>query len=109
MHPRQIAAVSCLALVALAARADYDPKLEAEEAAKRKAAAEEQVRRNAEANRMKREAGAKAKAATAARRPQDDAAMKSMTGKSLSELEKMSEAERQAFAKEMERKYGGAK
>ena len=109
MNLRQIAAVSFLSLLALATRADYDAKLEAQEAAKRKAAAEGEARRNAEANRMKREAEAKAKAATAARRPQDDAAMKSMTGKSLSDLEKMSEAERQAFAKEMERKYGGAK
>jgi len=38
-----------------------------------------------------------------------DAAMKSMTGKSPQDIMKMSPAEQEAFAKQMEKQYGGAK
>lgn len=39
-------------------------------------------------------------------RAQRDAQVRSATGKSVSEIEKMSSAEREAFAKDLERKYG---
>lgn len=155
MKPRQIAVILLVALASLPVRADYDAKLEAEEAAKRRAAQQEQARRKAEADRMLRDAeqkamrqalgpaaqgksdaevrvlydakmkrdreeGAKraaegqkmlgeAQRASAASRPQTDAAMKGMYGKSLTDLEKMSDKELEAFARDMEKKYGGAK
>jgi hypothetical protein len=40
-------------------------------------------------------------------RPQRDAQMKGMTGKSISELEKMSDKDLEAFSREMEKKFGG--
>ena len=39
-------------------------------------------------------------------RSQHDAQMKGMTGKSVTELEKINDKEREAFAREMEKKYG---
>lgn len=39
-------------------------------------------------------------------RPQRDAQMKGMTGKSISDLEKMSDKEMEAFSREMERRFG---
>ena len=38
-----------------------------------------------------------------------DAQMKSMTGKSMQDIQKMTPAEQEAFAKQMEKQYGGAK
>jgi hypothetical protein len=38
-----------------------------------------------------------------------DAQMKAMTGKSMQDIQKMSPAEQDAFAKQMEKQYGGAK
>lgn len=39
-------------------------------------------------------------------RSRRDAQMKSMTGKSVTELEKMNDQQREAFARDMEKKYG---
>ena len=61
--------------------ADYDAKMEAQEAAQRKAS--DMAKGNAQ--------------------------MKSMTGKSMQDIQKMSPAEQEAFAKQMEKQYGGAK
>jgi hypothetical protein len=38
-----------------------------------------------------------------------EAQMKGMTGKSMADIQKMSPAEQEAFAKQMEKQYGGAK
>jgi hypothetical protein len=38
-----------------------------------------------------------------------NANMKGMTGKSMAEIQKMSPAEQEAFSKQMEKQYGGAK
>ncbi len=38
-----------------------------------------------------------------------DAQMKGMTGKSMQDIQRMSPAEQEAFAKQMEKQYGGAK
>ena len=38
-----------------------------------------------------------------------EAQMKAMTGKSMQDIQKMSPAEQDAFAKQMEKQYGGAK
>jgi len=38
-----------------------------------------------------------------------NASTKSMTGKSMQDIQKMSPAEQEAFAKQMEKQYGGAK
>jgi hypothetical protein len=38
-----------------------------------------------------------------------DAQMKGMTGKSIQDIQKMSPAEQEAFSKQMEKQYGGAK
>jgi hypothetical protein len=38
--------------------------------------------------------------------PQNDAALKSVTGKSMKDLEKMSDAELEALSKDLEKKYG---
>jgi len=136
-------------LVALAgpALADYDPKMEAEEAAQRKAAAAASAKRKAdfdkqrsaeEAKVMRRELGKEAEGKSdaevkrifdakykaqmdSAKKAQagggapgsdmakGDAQTKAMTGKSMQELQNMSPAEQAAFAKQMEKQYGGAK
>lgn len=140
-----------MSLFALPARADWDAKLEAEEQAKREAAARKEQARKAEAEAMLAAARAKADAAmmadkrktlgTAATGKSDAdvnrlydahiaqktaeanaavadaqkalgsgagaAALKQVTGKSMQELQSMSDEELDAFAKEMEAKYGG--
>lgn len=140
-----------LSLLALPAQADWDAQLEAEEQAKREAAAREERARKAEADAMMAAARAKAEAAImadkrktlgAAATGKSDAevkrlydahiaqktaeanaafaegqkalssgagaaAMKQVTGHSMQELQSMSDEELDAFAKEMEAKYGG--
>jgi len=145
---------STLAVVALlactAVHADYDAKMEAQEAAQRKAAAAAEAKKKAEAKKqyddaqMKGMRGAlgkeadgksdaevkklydakmtgyqdqekKAKAGIApAGVPQTDMdkanmQMKSMTGKSMQDMQKMTPAEQEAFSRQMEKQYGGAK
>ena len=145
---------STLAVVALlactAVHADYDAKMEAQEAAQRKAAAAAETKKKAEAKKqyddaqMKGMRGAlgkeadgksdaevkklydakmtgyqdqakKAKAGIApAGVPQTDMdkanmQMKSMTGKSMQDMQKMTPAEQEAFSRQMEKQYGGAK
>lgn len=145
----------CLLTVALlscgGAHADYDPILEAREAAQRKAAAEKAAKQKAENERLNREYALKTKRAylgkeahgltdaqvdkryaekvvetqnnaraaavegtrqfseaqalAAKSRPQTDQAMKGMYGKSLTDLEKMSDKELEAFAREVEKKF----
>ena len=141
-----------LAATVLPATADYDAKLEAEEAAKIKAERDAEARRKAAADRqraaaeqkgmrqtlgkeaegksdaeVKRLYEAKMKGYTdQAKKAQSgggwamtdsqranaaagDAQMKSMTGKSMADLEKMNEKELEAFGKQMEKQYGGGK
>ena len=145
---------SALAVAALlactAVHADYDAKMEAQEAAQRKAAAAAEAKKKAEAKKqyddaqMKGMRGAlgkeadgksdaevkklydakmtgyqdqakKAKAGIApAGVPQTDMdkanmQMKSMTGKSMQDMQKMTPAEQEAFSRQMEKQYGGAK
>ena len=47
-----------------------------------------------------------AAARSAMSQPQNDAALKSVTGKSMKDLEKMSDAELEALSKDLEKKYG---
>ena len=121
-----------MSLFALPARADWDAKLEAEEQAKREAAAREEQARKAEADAMLAAARAKADAAMmnrlydahiAQKTAEADAAfaegqkalssgagaaaMKQVTGKSMQELQSMSDEELEAMAAEMAAKYGG--
>ena len=145
---------SALAVAAMlactAVHADYDAKMEAQEAAQRKAAAAEKAKRDAAAKAQMNAAeqkmmrgtlgkeaegksdadvkklydakmagyqdqAKKAKAGIApAGVPQSDmdksnAQMKAMTGKSMQDMQKMTPAEQEAFAKQMEKQYGGAK
>ena len=140
-----------LSLLALPARADWDAKLEAEEQAKREAAAREERARKAEADAAMTAARAKARAAImadkrktlgAAANGKSDAdvnrlydaliaaktaeanaaiaegqkalssgagaaALKSVTGHSMQELQSMSDEDLEALAAEMEKKFGG--
>ena len=139
-----------LLLACTAVHADYDAKMEAQEAAQRKAAAAEKAKRDAAAKAQMNAAeqkmmrstlgkeaegksdadvkklydakmagyqdqAKKAKAGIApAGVPQSDmdksnAQMKAMTGKSMQDMQKMTPAEQEAFAKKMEKQYGGAK
>jgi len=145
---------STLAVAALLActivRADYDAKMEAQEAAQRKAAAAAEAKRKADAQKQfdaaqqkgmrqalgkeaegksdaevkkiydAKIAGYKAEAkkvqggGTPTGVPESDMAkgnaqVKSMTGKSMQDIQKMTPAEQEAFAKQMEKQYGGAK
>jgi len=145
---------STLALAALlactAVHADYDPKMEAQEAAQRKAAAVEKARQDAAVKAQKSAAEQKMMRGTLGKEaegksdaevkvlydkkmggymndakkaqagvaptgvPQKDmdkgnAQMKSMSGKSMQDIQKMSPAEQEAFARQMEKQYGGAK
>jgi len=132
--------------------ADWDPALEAREAAQRKAAADKRAREKAETDKliydanmqgMRQQLGkdaagksdaevqklykarteaqqrqAKNAAANAAKmerdikkldadtRPERDRQMKAMTGKSVTELHNMSDKELEAYAKDMEKKFG---
>lgn len=145
---------STLAVVALlactAVHADYDAKMEAQEAAQRKAAAAAEAKKKAEAKKQMdaaeqkmmrgtlgkeaegrsdaevkklydakmagyQDQAKKAKAGIApAGVPQSDMdkanmQMKSMTGKSMQDMQKMTPAEQEAFSRQMEKQYGGAK
>ena len=145
---------STLALAALlactAVHADYDAKMEAQEAAQRKAAAAAEAKKKAEAKKQMdaaeqkmmrgtlgkeaegksdaqvkklydakmagyQDQAKKAKAGIApAGVPQSDMdkanmQMKSMTGKSMQDMQKMTPAEQEAFSRQMEKQYGGAK
>jgi len=137
-------------LACTAVHADYDAKMEAQEAAQRKAAAAAEAKKKAEAKKqmdaaeqkmmrgtLGKEAQGKsdaevkklydakmagyqdqAKKAQAgiapAGVPQSDmdkanAQMKSMSGKSMQDIQKMTPAEQEAFSRQMEKQYGGAK
>ena len=137
-------------LACTAVHADYDAKMEAQEAAQRKAAAAAEAKQKAEAKKqmdaaeqkmmrgtLGKEAQGKsdaevkklydakmagyqdqAKKAQAgiapAGVPQSDmdkanAQMKSMSGKSMQDIQKMTPAEQEAFSRQMEKQYGGAK
>ena len=130
-------------LVALAgpALADYDPKMEAEEARQRKAAAAAEAKRKAEnekqmsalrAKAMRKDLGKEAegksdaevkriydaklnaqldmaKNAKAGGPQPGDEQVKAMTGKTAYEIQNMTPAQQEAFAKQMEKQYGGAK
>jgi hypothetical protein len=145
---------STLAIVALlactAVHADYDAKLEAREAAQRKAAAAEKARQDAAVRAKKNAAEQKmmrgtlgkeaegksdaevkvlydrkmggymdqAKKAQAGGAPagvpasdmaRANSQVKSMTGKSMQDIQKMTPAEQEAFARQMEKQYGGGK
>ncbi len=138
-----------IAVASLGARADYDPKMEAQEAAQRKAEAAASAKRKADADKQRaaaeqkimrgtlgKEADGKsdaevkvlydkkmagyvndAKKAQAGVAPtgvsqgdmdRANANMKGMTGKSMQDIQKMTPAEQEAFAKQMEKQYGGA-
>jgi hypothetical protein len=144
---------STLALTALLActgvHADYDAKMEAQEAAQRKAAAAAEAKRKADAQRQvdaahqkgmraslgkeaegksdaevkkiydariasyrdqakKAQAGVAPAGVPASDMANANAQMKSMTGKSMQDLQKMTPAEQEAFARQMEKQYGGA-
>ncbi len=123
-----------LALLASApAFADYDPAEEAREKAQRDAAQRAQQQQQQEMQRQKRDAEAKYNAAVSAetmksrrkalgaaadgksdaevnrlydaKQKKDDDAIKSLTGKSSKDMEKMSNAELEALARELEKKY----
>ena len=145
--PRTLVIAALLVMLAGAARADYDPKLEAQEAAQRKAEAAAAAKRKADADRQRSAAEAKmmrgslgkeaegksdaevrklydtrmkaqldmAKrvqsggAAPGSDMAKGDAQMKAMTGKSMQDIQRMTPAEQEAFARQMEKQYGGAK
>jgi hypothetical protein len=139
-----------LLLACTAVHADYDAKMEAQEAAQRKAAAAAEAKKKAEAKKQyddaqmkgmrgalgkeaegksdaevkklydakiagykadakKVQAGAAPTGMSASDMDKSNAQMKSMTGKSMQDIQKMTPAEQEAFAKQMEKQYGGAK
>lgn len=145
---------SALAVAALlactAVHADYDAKMEAQEAAQRKAAAAEKAKRDAAAKAQvnaaeqkmmrgtlgkeaqgksdaevkvlydrkmggymdqarKAQAGGTPAGVPASDMARGNAQMKSMTGKSMQDIQKMTPAEQEAFARQMEKQYGGGK
>ena len=144
---RTLVIAALLAALAGPALADYDPKMEAEEAAQRKAAAAASAKKKAdfekqksalEAKSMRQQLGKEAEgksdaevrkiydakvntqldmvkkaqsggAAPGSDMAKGDAQVKAMTGKSSQEIQKMTPAEQEAFAKQMEKQYGGAK
>ena len=139
-------------LFSLNVHADWDPVLEAREAAERKAGQQRAAKQKADHDKLIREGSAKAyrnalgkdavgksdaeveriykqRGADALKqaaafsvsgnalsgrsqkldpntRSQRDAQMKSMTGKSVTDLEKMNDKELEAFTRDMEKKYG---
>ena len=126
--------VVLLALLASApAFADYDPAQEARDKAQRDAAQRAQQQQQQEMQRQKRDAEAKYNAAISAetmksrrkalgaaadgksdaevnrlydaKLKKDDDTIKSLTGKSSKDMEKMSNAELEALARELEKKY----
>jgi Zn-dependent M28 family amino/carboxypeptidase len=144
---------STLALVALlactAVHADYDPKMEAQEAAQRKAAAAAEAKHKADAQKQydaaqqkgmraalgkeavgksdaevkkiydakmagyqdqakKAQGGVAPAGVPASDMASGNAQLKSMTGKSMQDIQKMSPAEQEAFSRQMEKQYGGA-
>lgn len=150
MQTRAILTALFLAFAACPAAADYDAKLEAQEAAKIRAEREAEARRKAAADRQVNAAQQKMMRETLGKEAQGksdaevkrlydarmkgytdqakkaqagggwavndaqrgemakgDAQMKSMTGKSMKDLEKMNEKELEAFGRQMEKQYGG--
>jgi hypothetical protein len=146
---RSTLAVAAL-LACTAVHADYDAKMEAQEAAQRKAAAAAEAKRKADAQKQmdaaqqkmmrgtlgkeaegksdaevkriydakmagyqdqakKAQAGVAPAGVPASDMAKGNAQVKSMTGKSMQEIQKMSPAEQEAFARQMEKQYGGAK
>ena len=145
-----IAIIACVS--SLNVYADWDPALEAREAAERKAGQQRAAKQKAEHDKMIKDASAKAYRQALGRdavgksdaeveriykqreadvlkqaaaftskgnamsgqsqkldpntRSQRDAQMKGMTGKSVTDLEKMNDKELEAFANAMEKKYG---
>jgi Zn-dependent M28 family amino/carboxypeptidase len=138
-----------LLLACTAVHADYDAKMEAQEAAQRKAAAAAEAKRKAEVQKQidarnqegmraalgkeaegksdaevkkiydakiagykdeakKVQAGGTPTGVPASDMAKGNAQMKSMTGKSMQDIQKMTPAEQEAFANQMEKQYGGA-
>ena len=145
---RSTLAVAAL-LACTAVHADYDAKMEAQEAAQRKAAAAAEAKRKADAQKQidaahqkgmratlgkeaegksdaevkkiydakmagyqdqakKAQAGVAPTGVPASDMAKGNAQMKSMTGKSMQDIQKMTPAEQEAFAKQMEKQYGGS-
>lgn len=131
---RYAVTVALLALLAGApASADYDPAEEAREKAQRDAAQRAEQQKQQEMQRQKRDAEAKYNAAVSAETMKsrrkalgaaadgksdaevnrlydaklktDDDTVKSLTGKSMKDMEKMSNAELEALSRELEKKY----
>jgi len=128
-----VTAVLLVLLANAPAFADYDPAEEAREKAQRDAAQRAQQQQQQEMQRQKRDAEAKYNAAVGAetmksrrkalgaaadgksdaevnrlydaKQKKDDDAIKSLTGKSSKDMEKMSNAELEALARELEKKY----
>lgn len=128
--------VACL--FSLNVHADWDPVLEAREAAERKAEKQRAATQKAKHDKMLHDANQKYMrealgkdavgksdveverlhkqrtaekqrkdaAASAAAQKEADPHFKSMTGKSIRDVEKMSDKEREAFAKALEKSYG---
>ncbi len=131
---KHAATVVLLALLASApAFADYDPAEEAREKAQRDAAQRAEQQKQQEIQRQKQDAQAKYNAAVSAetmkskrkalgaaadgksdadvnrlydaKLQKDSDAIKGVTGKSMKDMEKMSNAELEALARELEKKY----
>ena len=130
--------IAVASLFSLNAHADWDPVLEAREAAERKAEQQRAAKQKAEHDKMLRDANQKYMraalgkeaagksdveverlhkqrtaekqrkdaAAAATARKEADPQFKSLTGKSIGEVEKMSEKELDALAKALEKQYG---
>jgi hemolysin activation/secretion protein len=134
MFVRYAVTVALLALLGSApASADYDAAEEAREKAQRDASQRAEQQKQQEMQRQKREAEAKYNAAVSAetmksrrktlgaaadgktdaevnrlydaKLKKDDEAIKSVTGKSMKDMEKMSDAELEALARELQKKY----
>ena len=144
---RNLMMAAVLVMLAGPVLADYDPKLEAQEAAQRKAEAAAAAKRKADADRQRsaaeakmmrgslgKEADGKSDAevrklynakmnaqlemakqvqsgghAPGSDMAKGDAQVKAMTGKSMQDIQRMTPAEQEAFARQMEKQYGGAK
>ena len=144
---RTLVIATLLVMLAGPALADWDPKLEAQEAAQRKAEAAAAAKRKADADRQRsaaeakmmrghlgKEADGKSDAevrkiynakmnaqlemakqvqsgshAPGSDMAKSDAQVKAMTGKSMQDIQRMTPAEQEAFARQMEKQYGGAK
>ena len=100
---KRLALAAALLACATAALADYDPKLEAQEAAQRKAAAAEKAKRDAEVKKTKGDAEQKMMRGMLG---------KEAEGKSDAEVKVLYDAKMGAYmkqAKDAEKMYGGKK